>query len=99
MTTTRRYIIWDPRDGNGFPRRDEDGNITSAGLIGVLTEDNCYLTTYATGKRREGLVEYTPVSLDVLEENDHRPVIADFSLSGSKGTYEIYRVSDAKETT
>jgi len=91
----RRYIIWDSRR-DGDPRRDEDGRIISDGIIGRVSADNCYMTTYACNKRRVDVSGgELPRTLDALDENDYHPLLADFSLSGSKSTYEIYRVSDA----
>ena len=77
-----KFIIWDPRDG--FPRRDEDDNIISDGIIGRVGKENVYLKIYAeyTGDKR-------PWDLDV---NDWIDDVV-FSLSGSRGTYDIWRVS------
>jgi len=78
----KRFILWDPKDGE--PRRNDDGDIDSDGLTGLIGEDNVYLTTYAS--YREGL------------RNNHKGLkvgeyaIATFSLSGTKGTYQIWRV-------
>jgi hypothetical protein len=91
----KKFIIWDPRDedppGRG-PRRDEDGNITSDGLIGRVGEDNVYLTAYAgytgrTAKPGEDWKTRTHRDLEVGEWTG-----ADFSLSGSKGHYQVWRV-------
>ena len=96
-----RFILWDQRDCDGRgPRRDEEGRITSDGLLGRLGPSNCYLKTYAANLRRDSLTAeggYKTATLEDLEINGHEPVIADFSLSGERGTYEIYRLSDAPE--
>ena len=79
-----KYIIWDPKDGE--PRRDEDG-ITSDGLIGRVGRDNAYVRIYAA------FAEGTPRAPDggvALEVGQF--AAATFSLSGSKGTYHVYRV-------
>lgn len=76
-----RFIIWDPKDGR--PTRGDDGTITTSGLVGEITEDNAFLTAYAewpTSKRPREL-EVNESILDV-----------GFSLSGSKGRYDVYRV-------
>jgi hypothetical protein len=98
VTNCARYIVWDPRDNDGRgPRRcPETLVITSDGVIGRVGPDNVYLTTYA---------DYQPVGLTgevrrhtFLAENDHVPAEAWFRLSGSRGLYEIYRVSDVAES-
>jgi hypothetical protein len=80
-----RYIIWDPRDGE--PRTDGDGEITSDGVIGRIGRDNVYLRGYA--KYADG-TEYGPDGAPVLEPGQF--AVAEFGLSGSKGTYRVYRV-------
>ena len=85
-----KYIIWDPRDeqppGSG-PRRDSDNNIISDGLIGRVGPDNVYIKIYA---------EYEPnVKRDInrhLQLEAGQYVTATFSLSGSKGRYQVWRV-------
>lgn len=74
-----KYILWDPKDGE--PRRDEDGAFLTDGLIGRIGPDNVYLTAYAKVLR-------TPIA----ELHVGGVTEAEFSLSGSKGTYRIYRV-------
>jgi hypothetical protein len=88
----QRFIIWDPRDGNGFPRRDHDGNITSDGLVGRIGRSNAFLSAYAGNLRT---VCGRSTTLDELSENDTMPLEADFTLSGERGSYEIFRVSDS----
>lgn len=80
-TNRPRFIIWDPADGN--PRRGEDGSFISSGVMGLVDERSIYLTTYA--RYRD---DKRPTDLEVGQH-----VTADFSLSGSRGTYDIYRVS------
>ncbi len=75
------FIIWDPRDGE--PQRD-NGVITSDGIIGRVTEENVYIKAYASIS--EG--EKRPEDLEVGAHT-----YAEFSLSGSKGLYRIYRVA------
>jgi hypothetical protein len=58
----KRFIIWDPSDGN--PRREEDGAFISDGATGRIGMDNVYLTTYP--KYRDG-EEKRPKDLEVGE--------------------------------
>ena len=77
-----RFVLWDKKDGFA-PRTDDDGNITSDGVLGRVDEWNVYLSTYAQypGDKR-------PHQLEVGERIEN----VTFSLSGSKGTYDVYRV-------
>jgi hypothetical protein len=79
----KRFILWDKADSY-VPRIDENGKIMSDGLLGRLNEGNVYLTTYASypDKKR-------PADLEV---GGCIPNVQ-FSLSGSSGTYDVYRVS------
>lgn len=79
----KKFIIWD--EGDGHPRREDSGEFISSGLVGVVTLDNAFLTTY--GARPEGSKAY-----DALEVGE-RVVDVLFSLSGSKGRYSVYRVA------
>lgn len=78
-----KFILWDPRD-NFRPREDEDGNITSDGVLGRITAANVYLTAYPDypDDRR-------PADLKVGECIKR----VKYSLSGGRGYYDIYRVS------
>jgi hypothetical protein len=82
----KKFIIWDPKDG--LPRYGDwecgDGDkIISDGVLGRITEDNVYLTTYG-----EYPGEMRPKDLDV-----NAPIGGVvFRLSGEKGVYDIYRV-------
>jgi len=80
-STEKKFIIWDPRDGN--PVNNDNGKIESSGLIGRVGSDNVSLSTYAEypGDKR-------PRDLDLYEGIKG----VGFSLSGSHGTYDIYRV-------
>lgn len=86
--TEPQFILWDRADGP-VPK-DASGEIRTSGLTGRIGPDNCYLSVYARNLRSE----MGPVGrgcLFELEVGDK--LTADFALSGSKGTYEIYRVS------
>lgn len=79
----KKFIIWDPKD-NYRPRCDEDGNIVSDGVIGRVTATNVYMTTYA---------EYPNNSRALADLQVGEAVYGvKFSLSGSSGIYDIYRV-------
>jgi hypothetical protein len=80
-----RYILWNPRDGE--PLTDEGGNVSSDGIIGRVGRDNVYVKTYAA--YAEG-TERDADGSPVLEVGGF--AVADFSLSGSRGTYRVYRV-------
>jgi len=82
----KKFIIWDPKDG--LPRYGDwecgDGDkIISDGVLGRVTEDNVYLTTYAEypGDMRPKDLETTESIIGVV-----------FRLSGERGVYDIYRV-------
>jgi len=77
-----KFILWDPKDGS--PRRDDDGTFISEGVVGRITPGNVYLTVY--GKRPKGSVDYKDL------EVGQRVANVEFSLSGSKGTCDVYRV-------
>lgn len=77
-----KFIVWDPKDGR--PNRDDDGNINSSGLMGPTTLDNVYLSTY--GAKPDGSKEYQDLEVGECVRG------VKFSLSGSKGIYDIYRV-------
>lgn len=81
--TEAKFILWDPRD-NFRPREDDDGNVVSDGVLGRMTQDNVYLTAYAEypDNRR-------PADLEVGESIKG----VTYSLSGSRGVYDVYRVA------
>jgi len=69
---------------NDKPRMDEDGKIIGEGAIGRVTADNVYLTSYPEwpkGAKR----------LADLEVGEFIRAVR-YSLSGSVGYYDIYRV-------
>lgn len=80
-----RFILWDPKD-NYVPSTDEEGNeIISDGVLGRLSPNNVYLTTYAR----------YPDGAPALRELEVGECIKGvmFRLSGERGTYDIYRVA------
>jgi len=82
-----KFIIWDPNDGvNGWgpPRTDDGGNIISDGLIGRVTEGNCYLTAYP--KWPKGAKPVTELAVGACIKG------VEYRLSGSSGVYDVYRV-------
>lgn len=85
MTDDRRFILWNLKDG-ATPPRSEDGSIATSGALGECHASSVYLTTYAI------FPDHTrPVDLDI----GGRIQGVMYNLSGSKGTYDIYRVSDS----
>ena len=78
-----KFIIWDTSDGS-LPRCGDDGKIVSDGVVGRIEHDNGYLTIYGSYPN-----ESRPESLAVGE----RIASVVFSLSGSSGIYDIYRVA------
>jgi len=79
----RKFILWDPKD-NFRPREDDEGSITSDGVLGRVTVGNVYLTTYG-----EYPDERRPADLKVGDSIKG----VKYSLSGSRGVYDIYRVA------
>lgn len=78
----KQFILWDEADGR--PRKNEDGDWMSDGLVGRIGIGNAYLAAY--GVRPEGAPAYDDLEVG---EAVHDVV---FSLSGSKGRYSVYRV-------
>ncbi len=81
--TKKKFIVWDARDG--LPKVDADtGKITSGGVLGRIDEDNVYLTTYPEW----------PEGAKKLVELDAGEAVTGviYTLSGSAGLYDVYRV-------
>jgi hypothetical protein len=78
----KKFILWDKRD-NYRPRQDDDGNITSDGVIGRVDIDNVYIRVYA---EYPGAMQ--PKNLEVGQCISN--VV--FRLSGERGIYDVYRV-------
>lgn len=78
-----KFIIWDNRD-HYRPRQDDDGAITSDGLLGRLDKDNVYIRTYA--QYPEGSKRVTELSVGESISG------VKFQLAGQTGVYDIYRV-------
>jgi hypothetical protein len=85
----KRFILWDRKDGE-FPRRSDvevdehmANLIISEGVLGWITEDNVYLTTYAN---YPGVERPRDLAVGCRISN------VQYSLSGSKGVYDLYRV-------
>ena len=64
---------------------DAEGQLRHEGLLGLIDEDNCYLTTYPKWPDWE---DRRPRDLEVGECIKG----AVYSLSGSSGIYDVYRV-------
>jgi len=77
-----QFILWNPKDGE--PGRDSSGHINTPGLIGVVGEDNVYISTY--GGYPEGCRP------ENLRAGHFIPGVS-FSLSGQKALYDVWRVS------
>jgi hypothetical protein len=76
----KRYILVDPGERVRF---DDDGEPATSGALGVIEEGNVYLTAY--GKHLSGP--------KVSELAVGQRALVAYNLSGSKGTYEVLRVS------
>ena len=76
-----KFIIWDSKDGNP---RTKDGGWVSGGLIGLVTLENVYLRAY--GLRPEGSKPYEKLEVGECVAG------VQFSLSGTTGSYDVYRV-------
>lgn len=82
----RRFIIWDPRDGNGYARWDDAGNkIISDGVLGRIGIDNVYLTAYP---------EWPELETRRPRDLGLNGIICGvkYRLSGESGEYDIIRV-------
>lgn len=78
-TDDRLFILWNTRrDGElRYPGKDSDG------VIGRVSLDNVYLSTYANYPD-----DKHPRNLEVGQRIDN----VKFSLSGETGIYSVYRV-------
>lgn len=83
MMQDKRFILWS-RLTSHEPPRDQEGNITTSGCLGELTEDNVYLKAYANYRQ-------CTKRLDELEVGECVQNVI-FSLSGEHALYDIYRV-------
>jgi len=79
-----KFIIWDPKDGNGSPRRDENGEFLSDGVVGRIPLNSVYLTIY--GIKPDGAARYDSLEVGQCVRD------VTFQMSGAKGIYDIYRV-------
>jgi len=80
----RRFILWS-HDCGHYPLRDQDGNsIVADGVVGRITIDNAFLTMYCCASRQD--LEALPVG--------HMIPQVEYTLCGSRGQYDIYRVDD-----
>lgn len=106
MKDKRQFIIWDRRDGKqpapsmfknnakpaGLPRQDEEGLFISDGILGKISRNNVYLTAYPNLDNAvwpEGCNSLDDLQIGQRVEN------VEYSLSGSSGVYDIYRIQDA----
>lgn len=78
-----KFILHSPEYHDHKPLEDEDGKIIGEGAIGRITADNAYLTAYPEWPNNK-----RPADLEVGECIKG----VRFSLSGSSGYYDIYRV-------
>ena len=78
----KRFILWDPKDGE--PRK-QDGEFISDGVLGRVGLDNAYIRIYPEFPEGTNRPENLEVGESILEVT--------YRLSGSKGTYDIYRVA------
>jgi len=76
-----KFIIWDSNDGN--PRTPE-GTWVSGGVLGELSPENVYLRVYA--RRPEGAQTFESLNVGECVRG------VTYTLSGSKGTYDVYRI-------
>jgi len=75
-----KFILWDNKDGD--PRTPE-GAWVSGGLLGEITAENVYLRVHA--QRPAGAQPFEALTVGACVRN------VEFTLSGSKGTYDVYR--------
>lgn len=77
------FILWNPKPDQENPVYGADGKISSDGVIGRVGVDNVYLKTYGQypDDRRPGALKVGECIKGVV-----------YTLSGQKGTYDIYRV-------
>jgi hypothetical protein len=67
--------------------RDEEGNIISDGVIGRITEYNCYLTAYPKWPEENEYLRPRDLKIGECIKK------VEYSLSGSCGLYDVYRVT------
>jgi hypothetical protein len=79
----KKFILWDKRDGTGSPGLDGDGSIVSDGVVGRVEISNAYLTSYGSYPD-----DKRPSDLEIGDCIEN----VTYSLSGSLGEYDIYRV-------
>lgn len=93
----KKFIIWDAKDGR--PSQNDSGEITSEGIVGIVGEENAFLSIYAQwavdkfgaiSTIRDGVRKF-PATHRELGVGDF--TWAKFSLSGSKGVYQVWRTS------
>lgn len=79
----KKFIIWDPKDGD--PRRNDSGEFISDGIIGRVGIHNAYMEIYA---------EF-PEDAKPLKDLEVGEAVRNvkYSLSGTSGIYDIYRVA------
>ena len=81
-----KFILWTSDESSGdHPQYDDRNAITSDGAIGRVCADNVYLTTY--GAKPDGAKAYADLEVNECVRG------VEYRLSGSKGKYDIYRVS------
>jgi hypothetical protein len=78
-----QYILFSTEEGPR-PRVDDDGMITTDGVMGRIGPDNIYLNAYAKWPRGAKRL----ADLEVGE----RIKDVEYRLSGEKATYDVYRV-------
>lgn len=76
-----KFILWSKKDGP-LPKK-EDGSINTGGVLGLIDENNVYLTTYA-----EYPDERRPADLEVGDCIGN----VKYRLGGEAGVYDVYRV-------
>jgi hypothetical protein len=81
---TRPLFILFSREESHRPRVDDEGKITSDGVMGRITADSVYLTAYA--KWPKGAKRLNDLEVGECIQG------VEYRLSGTRGVYDVYRV-------
>ena len=79
------FILWDRKEGPTPPRNQDTGEILTSGCMGVIALDNLYVRTYVIYPEGSKPLKNLEIGESIRGVK--------FSLSGSTGYYNIYRIA------